>query len=103
MNPVRACGQPASRAVQNAQWCVAAKSVWVCGVGGASDCIFWVRLLKNGQNGVPNEEGNPSLAKFAQYPFMIVASCCCCAESVPGKAAVGRSIRYWISDAWAAP
>jgi hypothetical protein len=25
----------------------------VCGAAGASDRIFWVRLLKSGQNGVP--------------------------------------------------
>ena len=80
-----------------------AKSVSVCGVGGASDSIAWVRLWEGGQNGVPDEEGNPRLAKFVQYPFMIAASCGCCAESVPGKAAVGRSIRYWISVACAAP
>jgi len=60
------CGQAPSRAVQNAQLCVFAKFVSVCGAGGASDCIFWVRLLKSGQNGVPNEEGNPRLAKFVQ-------------------------------------
>ena len=96
-------GQPPPRAVQNAQLCVVAKSLSACGVGGVSDCIFWVRLLKSGQNGVPDEEGNPRSAKFVQYPFMIVASCCCDADSVPGKATVGRSIRYWISDAWAAP
>ena len=28
-------------------------------MGGTSDCICWVTLLKCGQNGVPNEEGNP--------------------------------------------
>src|SRR5215472_11732282 len=96
-------GYAASRAVQNAHLCVLAKFVSVCGAGGASDCIFWVRLLKSGQNGVPNEEGNPRLARSVQYPFMIAASSCCCAESVPGKAAVGRPNRYWSSDAWVAP
>src|SRR5258708_17841285 len=35
--------------------------------------------------------------------YALVASCCCCDESVPGKAAVGSSMMYWISDAWAAP
>jgi len=43
------------------------------------------------------------LAKFVQYPVMIVASCCCGTDSAFGKAAMGRSITYWISDAWAAP
>ena len=37
-----------SRVVQNAQLCVVAKSVSVCEVAGASDCIFWVKLLKSG-------------------------------------------------------
>src|SRR5580658_5872203 len=95
--------QAASRAVQKAHLWVVAKSVSVCGVGGISDCIGWVRLLNSGQNGVPEEAGNPRLAKFVQYPFMVAASCCCWGESVPGKAAVGRAIRYWISVAWAAP
>ena len=55
------------------QLCVFAKPVSVCGAGGISDCIFWVRLLKAGQNGVPNEKGNPRLAKSVQYPFMVPA------------------------------
>jgi hypothetical protein len=54
-------------------------------------------------DGLPNEAGYPRSAKVAQYPFMIAASCCCRAESAFGKAAAGRAIRYWISDAWAAP
>src|SRR6516162_4468055 len=99
----RACDQAAGRAAQNAQLCVLAKSVSVCGAGGASDCTFWVRALKSGQSGVPDEAGDPLLAKFVQYPCMVAASCCCGAESACGKATVGRSIRYWTSDPWAAP
>src|SRR5260370_26330139 len=96
-------GQAASRAVQNAQLCAIAKVFSVCGTGGTSDCICWVSPLNNGQNGAPNEDGSPRLAKFVQYPFMAVASCCCGADSALPKAAVGSPNRYWISDACAAP
>jgi hypothetical protein len=48
---------------------VSAKSVSVCGAGGASDCIFWVRSLKSGQNGVPAEEGNPRRARVSRVAF----------------------------------
>ena len=66
--------EPASRprqpwqgyaAAQNAHLCCAAKLVSVCGPGGTSDWISCVTLLRFCQNGMPNEEGNPRLAKFA--------------------------------------
>jgi hypothetical protein len=102
LTPVAAAfaGQPAAcRAVQNAQSCALAKLVCVRGTGGTSDCILWVRPLNGGQDG----DGNPRLAKFVQSRFMIAASSCCGEVSALPKAAVGRSITYWISDAWAAP
>lgn len=40
-----AAGQAASRAAQNAQLCVLAKPVSVCGAGGTSDCIVWLTSL----------------------------------------------------------
>jgi len=56
--------------------CVVAKSVWVCGVGGASDSIVWVTLLNSGQKGVPNEEGNQRLAAAsplrARHPVQVL-------------------------------
>src|SRR6266480_5961434 len=40
--------------------------------------------------------GESALGKVRPVSLHGRRSCCCCAESVFGKAAVGRSITYWI-------
>src|SRR5215472_19320000 len=83
--------------VQNAQWCLAAKSVSTCGWGGTSESICAL-LLKAGQ-GTAADAGLPVAAKFAQAARILAASACWPVVSGAGKGTFGRSNRYCSSDA----
>ena len=94
----RGCGYSAA---QNAQWCLAAKSVSTCGRGGTSDSICMLSALNAGQ-GTSGVDGLPLAAKLAQAARMLAAS-----ASWPGlngswNGASGRSNRYVHSDLWVA-
>src|SRR5215470_15673677 len=83
---------------QNAQWCLAAKSVSSCGWGGTSDNICALPVLNAGQ-GTAAEAGLPVAAKVAQAVRMLAARACWSAVSGAGKGTFGRSNRYCSSEA----
>src|SRR6516225_12346597 len=96
---VRSCGVDGGGypVAQNAQWCLAAKSVSTCGWGGTSESICAL-AVKAGE-GTAADAGLPAAAKFAQAARMLAASVCWPAVSGAGKGTFGRSNRYCSSDA----
>src|SRR5262249_13041024 len=89
-------------AAQKAQWCLAAKSVSICGWGGPSDSICVPPVPAKAGQGTADDDGVPVAAKLAQAVRMLAASACWSALSGMGCGALGRSNRYWSSEAWVA-
>ena len=89
-------------AAQNAQWCLAEKSVSICGWGGTSDSICALPVPSKAGQGTAADAGLPVAAKFAQAARMLAASTCWPTVSDAGKGALGRSNRYWGSEPWVA-
>lgn len=62
-------------ASQNAQWCLAAKSVSTRGRGGTSDST-WEPSAPNAGQPASADAGLPVAVKFAQAVRMLAASAC---------------------------
>ena len=91
----------AFRAAQNAQWCLAAKSVSTCGRGATSDNIC-MSSEWNAGHCTSTVDGSPLSAKLAQAARMLAASASESGLNGSWNGASGRSNRYGHSDLWVA-